>query len=824
MNKILFDLKYVYRNVTRNFFRTLSLFLSIFMLSFIIITAFTVKNALSDGYYMYEDVRNENVDITITFDSKSSSYLINSNKIKKITSVLDYYGGFFEMSVLTESKEEQLSIMLMAGTSEELEKFISQDLNHLQYNEAIINKTTSNNLKVQVGDTLNLYIGSIPYSYNIVNIVEDRSIFEGNKILVQKDFYFKTYAKDVLGMDIDEYSDIDICTSIYLNLKDGYTKEQVITLLKGSKYYPNSIVQDPRGYNEMKADVKMGTGVMYAALFIFIAALLFVLISIINLRIKSFKNEVGIVETLGESKTYIFRIVFLEIIILSLVSLLLAYLLNNYIYTKEFSILSTRGTYHHKYRVIDFIGTYFSVLLICGLTLASGYKKYNKLTAIDLARNKQYDHVISFKKLIIINSILIVLNILESLFLDKIVPLMISSIIGIFLNVSLGIMLVSLIVKIICGIFNSDKVYKMTFSRSLAINRIKHNSLKILLVCLFGIIMCCIVIENIEYTLKHVENNLNIDNIFISPKGVDQEVVEDIKKYDAVEGATLGFFEDKVTTQDEKYTFLIVFSCDVLETKNLMGFNVPEDYLSKFQSKGNYVVVMDDFLVAANLKPGDKITFKMSTGLKTYEILCGADLPFQQFAYTNDFYHEDVFFNTVLINNKLNDQTLMTEFRKSITSEYGNEITMLYDAGTYLKAFFARARIALDLVYAVILIIIVCFIVSIINNTILSFKEIENDLATLQILGISPMGLNKMIIIEMFISFLSILISLVLMVYGVSTRFGGLSLLCGYYLDLFIKFKTVLLAGILGIGCFVVSYIYYFIGIRKINVCEQLKK
>lgn len=824
MHNFLFKLKYVYRNTSRNFFRTLSLFLSIFMLSFIVLPAFTIKDALSTGYYLYEDVKHENVDVVVTFDSKSTNYIIDDTKINKIKHCFDYYGSFFEMSTLCKVNDTQLSVMLLSGNSSDLEGFIEEDLPFLQYNEVIINKSVAEKLNIGLNEQVEIFIADKAYSYKIVKIIEDRSIFEGDKVLVQKNFYVKEYAKHVLNIDMDDYSNINLATSIYINLKDGYAREDVINLLKTDKYYSNSVVHDPRGYEGMKADVEMGTGILYAAIAIFIAALLFVLVSIINLRIKTIKNEVGIVETLGENKRYVFKLLMIEIMILSIFGLLFAYLLSNFVYTKEFSILSVRGDFKYHYRIWQFLGTYCCVVIICGLTLWKGYLKYNKLSTIDLAKNKQYDTVWSFKKLIVINLILIIFVVLDYFLFSVYLPLMVSSILGILIYVTFGIMLVSLIVKIICRIFRWDKVFNVTFLRNLNINRIKHNSLKILLVCLFGIVMCCIVIENIDLTLSNVESSLNIDNILISPKGVDESVVEDIKKHPAVEGATLGFFEDKVSTKNNEYTFLVVFSCDASETKNLMNFELDQSYLDKFCSNEKYVVVMEDFLVASGLQIGDLLTFNLSDGAHTYEIIGTADLPFQQFAYTNDFYREDVFLNTVLINNDLENTLAMNDFRISITEKYGSNISVLYNAGTYLTTFFSRARIALDVVYAVIFIVIICFVVSIINNTILDFNEIKKDLATIQILGISSMRLTKMILFEIVISYLSVFASLILMVYAVAVRFGGLSLLCGYYLDLILNIKTIILAIIFGMICFVVSYIYYFIGCKKINVCEELKK
>ena len=76
----------------------------------------------------------------------------------------------------------------------------------------------------------------------------------------------------------------------------------------------------------------------------------------------------------------------------------------------------------------------------------------------------------------------------------------------------------------------------------------------------------------------------------------------------------------------------------------------------------------------------------------------------------------------------------------------------------------------------------------------------------------------------MITSYLVIIIPSILMIYIFIKSFGGFSLLFGYYVDMQASIMTMILGCLSGLLCFGLSYIYYFIGIRKINVCEELKK
>ena len=62
------------------------------------------------------------------------------------------------------------------------------------------------------------------------------------------------------------------------------------------------------------------------------------------------------------------------------------------------------------------------------------------------------------------------------------------------------------------------------------------------------------------------------------------------------------------------------------------------------------------------------------------------------------------------------------------------------------------------------------------------------------------------------------------MVYTFFEIFGGFSLLFGYYVDLQASLITIVFGIIGGLLCFCLSYIYYFVGLKKIDVCYELKK
>ena len=350
MDSFLFKLRYVFRNVTRNPFRTLSLLLSLTMLAFVLLTAFSVKGALVDGFEIFEDVRNERIDVVVNFDANSANHIVDSSKLMRLSDYIDYYASTFELPCFAKYDKRNFNVNLMASTSEEISPFINKELKHLQYNECIISSFISNKYEVNIGSTIEVNVMNQKYQFIVVDIVDSTSLFSENTVLVQKNYFVKDYAKKTLNVNFDDSSNVNLATNIYINLNDDVDRDAFVDFIDTEAYYKGSVVRDPRIINQFQANVKLVVGVLYAALTIFASALFFVLLSIVDLRVRNFKNEVGSIETLGEKKTYMFKVLAIEIVILSLIALLLAYLLNTFIYTKEFDIISVKGKFKYQYK------------------------------------------------------------------------------------------------------------------------------------------------------------------------------------------------------------------------------------------------------------------------------------------------------------------------------------------------------------------------------------------------------------------------------------------------------------------------------------------
>lgn len=825
MRLFLFKFRYVFRNITRTPFRTISLFLIITMLSFILLVTYSVKDATSTGYYMYEDVLCENIDIVVTYDAKSKSHIVDSSLIKSLDPYLDYYSPMFELSTLIEKDDNQVVLKLNAGKANDASSILEFEVQDIKYNEIVLTKTLASKLNAAVGDSVLVYAASNPLEYRVAQIIEDKSFLRKDTAFVLKDYYIKNYAKEALSLKINDLSSFDLATTIYINIKDNVNIEDMIKTLKGPDFYPNSVVRDPRNYNDLKSNVDLLCGVLYAVLFIFIIALTFVMISIVNLRIKTFKTEVGICETLGEKKTFVFKVLAIEIFILAFIGLFIAFLLCNFIYSKAFNILSGNYKFTYSFQPMQMILTVLSVIIICSITIISSLKKYQKLELVDLTKNKQYEKALNTKTLIILTSIFGVLTFLFYFVLRNYIPLKISSLIGIIITCIFGIFSVTLLVKIVCKIFIKEKTFELTFLRNLRKNKIKHNSLKILLISLFGIIICFCCIDTINHVIDTVKSSVNIDTIFVNPSGVTDEMVEEFKSYDSVISASKGWFESKISTSDGKNAFLLVFSCDVNDTFQLMNFKVDEKYHEALKDPNkNYIIVSNDFLLTSDYKIGDTLSFVLSNGIHSYEILGGADLATLEFGYTNDFYNAATESNTIIIHNDLSNQKALNEFRSEIVKKYSSNLSYVFNASNFLKDFLDRADSALYLAYAVVVIVLICFIISIINNTILNFNEVKGEFAVIEILGISPKKLNMMIVKEIIISYLAISIPLIIMSIFVLEYLPGLTLLLGYYVNIVKNPISIIIAVVVGMGCFLVSYLYYFIGARRLNVAQELKK
>lgn len=823
LRNTLFIFRYAFRNITRNFFRSLSLLITIIMMSFIFLVTFTINDALNYSFRKNAELSYQNVDIEITFDSNSKGHVLRKEQLQVYSDYYDYYGGFFWLNTVMKASSGESSIDVLAGTSEDLNNFIGTNLSHLQYNEVIITKSLSDELSLTTGQEIEIYVGSTLEKYRVKSIIEDAGIFSKKIILIQSNYLFKNHSQSLIGLELDNVEEVSIINKVYINLKDNVDKAQFINLLKSSKI-GNLLVHEPTNVEQLQADIDLIIGVVYGGLAVVIASMLFVLVSIINLRLQKMKNEMGIIETIGEDKSYIFKVLLVETIIFAIIGVFVAYLMCDFIYQLEFLLFFRKFGMEYEFNIWYILLTLFLIVFIAVCCVVRCYRKVSKTNTIDLAKNKQFEHVSSFKNVLITNVILLVIFILKIVFLEDILNVRAYALFTVILTMFFGISLVSLFLKIISKVVKFGPVFNHSFLKNLSSNRTKHNSLKILLICLFGITMAFTLIYTLNTEIKKIENGFNIDTALINISGYHNSMVEDMRQLEGVNNVCPGIFYQNVTTADHEQAFKMIFSCEIESSSTFMEFDMPDNIKKEFMNPNKkYIVVMDNFLKVTDYKVGDTLSLQIGEKVVNYEILSGVNICFQQFAYTNDYYNPNTTPNALIIDNDYDNPEAMSEFNYIVRTKYGTSMNYLLNCRETIEDLFTRFQLALIVAYIVLGIIIGCFLLTIVNNTVLIFKEIKYELALLQILGISPEYLNKMIIQEMFISFLVILIPYFYMVISLFNVFGGFSLLFGYFIELEFSWLLLTISFILGLGMFIISYIYYFIGIKNINLCRELK-
>lgn len=821
----LFLFRYAYRNITKHFFRSLTLFLSITMLSFIVLVALSIGDAFTRGYSLYKYLDNENVDVEITFDGNSKNHIVLSDKIQQLSAYIDYYGSFFNMESTSNINGQIEYVNIISGTSEELNPFIESDLKHIQFDEIVINNEFAKNYNLNIGDNFNILIGNNNVDYKIVDIINTKGIFNENSVFIQKNAFIKKISDDSFDIDLNFLgNEIYLSNKICINLKDNVNEVEFINILKSEDFYPNSIVRNPSDIADYQPVLDIAVGIMYAAIAIFIAAMIFVLVSIINLRIMNMRNEIGIIETIGENKKYMFKVLSIEMMLFSFFGIILAWLLCKNIYRIEFLIFSDYPDYNYPFTVGQILLTLLVICVVSILCIFISYNKFKKVETIELSKSKRFEHVWPIKKLAIVNIVCLILWSLKFI-LKPYIHIKIYSLYTVIIVIIFSITMVSLLLKIILSTFKFKTIFKYSIGNNLSYNLTKHNSLRILVICLFGIVAAFCVIETINKEINKVETNLNIDYAIINVSEFDDEQAQKMLEFDAVDMVGKANFLQKLVTIDGKHAFEIVFSCETEKTIHFMNFELPEDVAEEFKNPNkNYIVVTNEFLKANDMEVGDFLSFKIVDEYMSYEIIASCNVGFQLFAYTNDCYNDKIGYNSVLVSTNEENVKSLREFNIFMRENYSSNMVYILNVAEAINNIFSRGKMALNVVYVILVIIIACFIISIINNTILIFKEIKTELAILQILGISPSDLNKMVIYEMVVSYSVILLPLCFMTYTFFEIFGGFSLLFGYYVDLQASFITILLGIICGMACFGLSYIYYFVGLKKIDVCYELKK
>lgn len=805
---------FAYRNATANKKNSLVVVLTLSLVFCLLILLLGMKFTFTKIYEYQSSNVYQQTDVVITYDEYSVSRLINNRYIKEdYKDDINYSLSFFNLDVLVDDGSNQYYGSLFSALPYEFETLIDKDIT-LDGTHTIISDTFAKRYSISIGDTISFTLQDKTFSYDVKEIVKDTGVFSGVAFFIDKEAFY------------DEFYGLSSLTNlgnvIYIDTASGVDIDTFISTLKEDNHFSNYDIFPSLDWNFINSKAMDLVSMMLALGIIVLIAVIMVLDSLFPIINREYRQHLGVTNTLGAHKGFMWQVNLLHWMIYTIISFVIGTLLSY--------VVINVGLY--SYGLTGFIGIKPLPLLIAFAIVSLfiiarayiGFARENKMSVAKQTRNKRYIAYRNKYVYVVLSAVIMLL----AMFLKQI-PQEYRSLIIVASSLYLILNLASIILFWLTKLFDSKRkksVFQLFQLKYLRTNKHIHQSLRVIIISLLALVLIFSVRGFIYSEIDNFNKTMSFDLAMTNIYDYDDNLLGDIKSYDVTNADSGLLYQDveiffnesdiqpcKFFISTDKNHFTDYFDLNIIGfDQTVVSENIP------------YVILPYNFKMVYNISVGDEVTLSLNYNLNHVTMVVAGyfDTNFDNIIYSNimnlDSYQTTAIPNSILINTDDKTQVYQT-----LIQHYSSNMYYILNPDLYFSDYISSAENIVNFFTVFTFFMIICFVVIIFNNTLLVFYGLKNDLAKIKVLGAGKTLFGRNLIKEYLLILMIVLTLGYIEVLILSEHLKYVVLLTNYYKDISSTPLTNLY------GCAIVgivllsSYIYYFYNIEKIKIVDEIR-
>ncbi len=745
-----------------------------------------------------------NVDLTLTYDSNSSSRILNKRYVEELyRDDYEFAACFFNFFALTEAEGESFYSHLFTASAVDLERLISMDLFRLNPGEAFVTGTLAQERGLEVGDTIRIFVSGQELGFQIKQIIPDRGLFSGDSVFVNK--------AELTQLLFGSSELTNLGNIIYFDLKDTTDISAFIDTLAADPHYADFVAKRPADPEDIATMTTNTASVFMGVSAVALIALIVVLNSIFPLLFHDFRQQTGVIRILGGEGRFIFSIWVFQFLLFSLLAFPLGL-------AGTLAILNgaARVAGVESFIPLDIGPAVLAASLFFGFMIVEIVVRFvllMKKSGVFLSYDKRHALFHAGPYLFLGSAaILAVLSVFHP-FAEKIeAPLLM--LFGVLSAMGLADFLIELLGKRLSR-RKKPSVFRLFGARNLKSNLIIHNSVKVAMVSIVVIALTFTVRGFTSGEVSIMKEVIRADyflaNIVQDAEGVREDIltehtVDEIDTAVAFKDVFLRFSEED-PTQRRRAIYFISLPPNRIST--YFNYDFDPEILEKFaDSHTAYIALPIGIGKIFGLEAGDKVTAEISRELPEMEFTVAGffDTNYMGIIFCNlgnlEAYGDDELLNTLFII----DSEGGAELKDDLMKQYSSRMYYLLDEEEMMGEAVDQLNLIVDFMSLLCTVIALAFLAVIVNNSLLMFYSLRNDYAKMKILGLSDGELASQMLREAIISsFIGALGSFIALVFIVP-NLGGFMLLGRYYQNVGFSFVDGLWRTLAGSAAFLLSY------------------
>ena len=832
LTRLLFQVRFVYKNIISSPLKSILMLIGFLGVFTSLILGFSMKDFFTSYYYGKLEETYENYDLIMSVSPNGNTRFFSTSVLQtddQINEVINEKAMFFEFDVLLQASDQNRQYVHVKASHLDMLKKINRYVYYqdsLLDDEMIITESLALEMKLDVGNEVFIQVNEQQKTFKIVEVVKDDMLFDEMQIFIDKTeglpFFLNALSPSLASLNPILLS--NIYNKVYIDIHASYEINDVITILQSKEPYRlltyNITVDD----DAIQQFIQRNITAFFMIISISLFAIMFVLKTTLEVYFHEKKQLYATIHILGGKKRFSIGIVMMEMLIFFLISFLLAISLSQLIINFGLNYLASDMIYKISYIRILY-ALLISMVLLCAVVYFY-FKKFFQVS--DIKSLKDLDDRNKLSKSLLLGIIIFFIFVYMILSIDIIESLFDGYHVIIILIITLYILVY--LVKL--SFFSVKKYWFKKHDRHIGYYHIKamltkstfKHYLNLVLIAFLTILLLVFANDYMVQRAEAYQQTYELDFIIgnITSK-YDDKYIEIESIYEVEDISKAGLFQE-VKIANENQTIKQLISMNSEDIQKFFHTNISDDALRDLNKVTTlYVILPDRYTYLYDYHLGDEIEIYVNGEYKeqTFIIAGFFEKQLGDLAFTNlhHVYDEGDIYNVFLVNASGQKHTL----KDILLDAYSQELISIFDVEDEMAPLIFEMRRVTTYITFILAIIIICFLVALMNHSILLYHDLKEIYARMFVLGMDKTMMTKSLI-KVFVTIFLVLWLISTIGYVlIAVKMSDLAILFGEYEPIRLSIKPIWLGGILLILTFSVNQLFYILKVNQVDAIEVLK-
>lgn len=810
MKRAPFDVRFVFRNLTKGGAKTWILLFSSGIAAMLLLMLFSIQPYLTNLLRTEAIETYGTIDLIVTYDANSSRRILNQRKLATDYSSIGEWATFYNSLAYVEDR----TVQLFGGPNGGMRFLTGSTRFPIDGDEAFVTETLAREWNLAIGDRITIHLQGTAFEYQVVGIEPDKGLFSKEAVFVDKTALLaKLLQVENLG---------NLGNTIYFRLANADDIDDWIDTLKADSEYADFEfikVVDPDTFHRI---ANYTTSIILGILLLGVIAVFVVIRSVVPLYHREFQHQSGVLKPLGADAGWVEKrwlIQFFAVGVLAIPIgwglLVLILEIGRTAYGIQTSVAFPIGS-----MLLGSVAFLIVFLLLAWLEI----RRFSALSAMEAARD--------VRALTIAHKPIAVALMIGGLLLNEFVvrlPEGWSSILTFLL--SIGIALESFPVAFgwlrrIVRTFRPS-YFRYVSAPWLASSKPLHGAIRVAFVTMLVLSSSTSIVGFVTTEADKIAAQVHADYLLANVFDYSVPMKTALLNHDDVDAVaeTILFEKTRMMYGAKEKTFRFFVSMRSDDWTTAFDFPLSGTMLERLDDgSGLYAAIPISIAKSMGIRIGDEIVIHSGSllGNLSYEVAGFLDTNYDNLIVTNLISHE-ASRNVQSINALFVSGNPTQDLYRAIASEYGARMYAMIPVQDLIESFVNPIIGATRFIVAVSAAFAIAFGFVLWNNASMVFQQFKADYARYWVLGCSKRELIWNVLIEFLAMSLLLALAGVFAVLLILPASNDAMLLFGFYKEIPYPFGTAFVSSLTGIFLFWLSFGSIAWGIARLRPIQEIK-